>query len=242
MAESAARRCRDPQIERDLERLAGGEASPSRRRSYFAQSAPTGTRSARCMSTERGRGGAAEARRQAAVPVDARPRHRHRPAAGDLRAALRRGVGIDMSREMLAVARANLDKAGVAMRRCARATSTRRRSSATASTSSPSTRCCTISTTRRGDPRGGAAAASGRAAAHRRFRAARARVPARGARASAPRLRPRADRHWLGGGGARPRDDRRPRAGGRRRQADGQAVAGPRPAHADRRHATAETA
>ena len=50
------------------------------------------------------------------------------------------------SRDMLAVARANLERAGLRERSCARATSMRRRSSATPSTSSSCTRCCTSST------------------------------------------------------------------------------------------------
>ncbi len=108
----------------------------------------------------------------------------------ELFAALyRRGVGIDISREMLAVARANLDKAGISNAQVRQGDIfNRRRSSATASISSPSTRCCTISTIPRGHPRGGAVAEAGRAAGHRRFRAPCAGVPARGACPCAARL------------------------------------------------------
>ena len=62
----------------------------------------------------------------------------------------RRAVGLDSSHAMLAVARANLEKAGLRASSCARATSTPRPSRAAPSTSSSSTRCCTISTIRPG--------------------------------------------------------------------------------------------
>ena len=148
-----------------------------------------------------------QARRQAAVPVDARSRHRHRPAARTVRAALpARRRHRHVARDAGGRARQSRQGRRRAMRRCGRATSTRRRSSATPSTSSPSTRCCTISTIRSAAIREAARLLRpGRPADHRRFRAACAGVPARGARACAARLFRPADRRMVRRGRPRSR-------------------------------------
>ncbi len=62
---------------------------------------------------------------------------------------IERGLGLDLSLDMLALARARLDRAGLRIAACARATSTISRCRAIPSTSSSSTRCCTSSTTAR---------------------------------------------------------------------------------------------
>ena len=101
-----------------------------------------------------------------------------------------RAVGIDASPSMLAVARANLDRAGIAQRpgparrhlqSAAAARRLRRRHHPPGAPLSRRSRA--------GALRGGAGASARRADADRRLRAARPRVPARGARASPSRLR-----------------------------------------------------
>ena len=80
----------DPQIERDLERLGAVKRKRQERAaSYFSANAASWDeiRSLHAHRRRR-RGGDPQDRRQAAVPVDARPRHRHRPAAGNVCAAL----------------------------------------------------------------------------------------------------------------------------------------------------------
>ena len=58
-------------------------------------------------------------------------------------------LGVDLSLDMLALARARLERAGLQHCSCARATSTSCRCRATPSTSSSCIRCCTSSTTAR---------------------------------------------------------------------------------------------
>ena len=107
----------DPQIERDLERLAAVKRRRQERAACVLLGATpqAGTRSARCMRTDQ----AVEA---ALLKLVGKRPFQSMLDLGtgtgrllEMFAPLyRRGVGIDMSREMLAVARANLDKAGVA--------------------------------------------------------------------------------------------------------------------------------
>ena len=125
--------------------------------------------------------------------------------------SIERGLGIDLSLDMLLLARARLERAG--LRHCsvrqgdiydlavpARFVRRRHHPSGAAL---PRRR-------RARDPRGGARAGAVRPAAGGRFRAARSRIPARGARASPARLC-RRDGGAMAGGG-RPRHDDASRA------------------------------
>ena len=106
------------------------------------------------------------------------------------RRSTRARVGIDASTDMLAVARANLDRAGIANAQVRlgdiynlpfAAQLLRRRHHPPGAALSRRSGA--------GARRGGAGAAAGRTPAHRRFRAARPRVPARAPCPSPPRLR-----------------------------------------------------
>ena len=106
----------DPQIERDLRAARRGQAQAAGAggRLFLGATPRAGTRSARCMRRT------ARSRRRIRKLVGKRPFQSMLDLGTgtgrllELFAPLyRRGVGIDMSREMLAVARANLDKAGV---------------------------------------------------------------------------------------------------------------------------------
>ena len=136
-----------------------------------------------------GRGRDPRCARRPAVPLAARPRHRHRPHPGNVRADLERGLGIDLSLDMLLLARARIERAG--LRHCSvrqgdiydlavPADFVRRRHHPSGA-ALPRRR-------RARDPRGGARAGAWRPAAGGRLRAARSGIPARGARAPAARL------------------------------------------------------
>ena len=95
-------------------------------------------------------------------------------------ADIERGLGLDLSRDMLALARARLDRAG--LRHC----SVRQGDIYDLALPTDSFDAVIVHQVLHflddraaRDPRGGARAAAGRAAAGRRFRAARSRVPAR---------------------------------------------------------------
>ena len=135
MADRRPHRYADPQIERDLERLARGETPAAGEGGgiFQRQRGKLGRDTLAACARPRRRGGVAQARRQAAVPVHARPRHRHRPAARNLFAALSaRRRHRHVARNAGGRPRQPRQGRRRAMRRCARATSTRRRSSATA--------------------------------------------------------------------------------------------------------------
>ena len=107
----------------------------------------------------------------------------------------RRGLGLDLNNAMLAYARTKLERAGLAHAQVRQgdiydlplADRTRRRGGHAPGAALP------VRPAAR-HPRGRAGAGAGRPPADRRFRAARAGVPARGVRARAPGLRRRADR------------------------------------------------
>ena len=114
-------------------------------------------------------------------------------------------LGIDQSREMLAVARVNLERAGARERHGAAgrhvpAAAARRVVRRGGDPSGAALRRPAGG----GDRRGGAGAAPGRAADGRRFRAASPRIPARRARPSPARLRRCRGRRMVPRGRARP--------------------------------------
>ncbi len=145
-----------------------------------------------------------------------------------------RAVGIDASPSMLAVARANLDRAGIANAQV--------RLGDIYNLPLPRDAFDVVTIHQvlhylddpeRALARGGARAPPRRPAADRRLRAARSRVPARGACASPSRLRRGPGAAMDRGARPRPRPGRRPARPAQ--QAQGDAVAGARPAHARRR-------
>src|SRR4030088_2540427 len=184
----------------------------------------------------RGRGGGNPRRAlRPAVPLAARSRHRYRPHARAARAADRaRARHRLLARHAGAGARPARPRGLEALQRApgrhlrsAAAARFLRRRHHPSGAALPRRR-------RARDPRGGARAAAAGPARGGRFRAARSRIPARGARPSAPRLRGR-DRDAMDGGGrTRRHRPSRPRAR-RGRQDRGVAVAGARPARAARR-------
>ena len=143
----------------------------------------------------------------------------------------KRAVGFDSSHSMLAVARANLERAeirGVDLRQGDIYSPPLANDSFDLSSS---IRCCTSSTIRPGHSRDQPSADARRAVAGRRLRAARARVPALRSRPSASRL-PRRQRRNLaraigprGGAGANDRATRQRDRNARQRAADRVAVA-----------------
>ena len=143
------------------------------------------------------------------------------PHAGAVRATrFRRGLGLDLSPAMLAYARAKLERAGLPHAQVRQgdiydlplADQTRRRGGHAPGAALPERSAAR-------HPRGGARAGAGRAAADRRFRAARAGIPARAVRARAARLRRRRRcAQWLADCGLRADGDARAGAGRRRRQ------------------------
>ena len=185
----------DAVIARDRERLAAvrAGAQPRPRRPISAVTPPNGTASASCTSpTPRSR--TRSARRS---PTDRSARCSiSAPAPGACwncsAPSIERGLGLDMSLDMLSLARARLDRAG--LRHC----SVRQGDIYDLALAKDSFDVVIIHQVLhflddcpRAIARGGARAAAGRPAAGRRFCAARSRIPARGARASPARLRAR---------------------------------------------------
>ena len=154
----------------------------------------SGTASASCMSpTRRSRRRSAARSPATAVPVAARSRHRHRPDARNVRPARSSAASASTCRSTCWRWRAPVSTApGCAIAACARATST-------------TSRCRRdsfdvviihqvlhfLDDGARAIREAARVLRAGRPPAGGRFRAARSGVPARGARASAPRLRRR---------------------------------------------------
>ncbi len=101
---------------RDRDRLAAvkREHAEAARRYFAANAADWDTIRALHVAEDAVEAAMVRRDRRAPVRQPARSRHRHRPAARAVRAALHRAVGVDASADMLAVARANLDRAGIA--------------------------------------------------------------------------------------------------------------------------------
>ena len=200
----------DPQIERDLERLGAVKRKRQERAaSYFSAQRRELGRDPRAACDRRlGRGGDPQDRRQAAVPVDARPRHRHRPAARAVRAALparrrHRHVARDADRRPRQSRRAGVNNAQV-----------RQGDIYAPPVERDAFDLVTIHQVLHylDDPQAAIREAArtlrpGRPAADRRLRLARAGVPARRACACAARLLRRPDRRMVRRGRARPRGD-----------------------------------
>ena len=227
----------DPVAARDRERLTAVRAArAAAAQSYFRAHAGEWDRIAQTARRRRSRGGG-DCRRAAASGRSARCSiSAPAPAACSNCSGRRSSAGsasISRSPCWRSRARGSIAPAcGTA--RCARATSTTWRCRADSFDAVLDPPGAALSRRRRRrDPRGGARAASGRAAAGRRLRAARSRVPARGACASAPRLRARGGRAMDERGRARRRLAAQPAArAGLGRQDRGLALARARSAPA----------
>jgi SAM-dependent methyltransferase len=115
----------DPVIARDRERLAGVRAARvAAAQDYFRRHAAEWDRIRRLHVADDAVEAAikALAADRQAVPVFARPRHRHRPHARTVRAEIERGLGLDLSLDMLAVARAGSTAPASRIAACGRAT------------------------------------------------------------------------------------------------------------------------
>ena len=117
---------------------------------------------------------------------------------------IERGLGLDLSLDMLALARARLDRAGLqALQRAPRRHLRSRLAARFLRRRHHPSGAALPRRQRARHPRGGARAAAGRPAAGRRLRAARSGIPARGARPSPARLCRRDRAQWLEAAGPR---------------------------------------
>ena len=181
-------------------RPARGRSRPPRRRRAGVlrrESPTTGTRNVRC--TPPTRSSRAAILESSATPTDRCSTSAPAPGAccSCWRGRRERAVGIDNSHSMLAVARANLERAEMRRVDLRQGDIYSPPFDTARSTSSSSTRCCTSSTIRRAPSARRPPAVTGRPVADRRLRAALARVPAHRARPSPARVPHRHRQRWL---------------------------------------------